>query len=79
MPVISLSLTEDYAPSWGVWEGTRELMQNWHDGCLEHAEVGGGVEWQSHASEDEHTLQRFEARTASGGSSVGTVVYDPWL
>ena len=23
---IALSLTEDYAPSWGMWEGVRELV-----------------------------------------------------
>ena len=34
---IALSLTEDYAPSWKLWEGVRELVQNWHDGCLETA------------------------------------------
>ena len=82
--VISLSLTEDYAPSWGVWEGTRELIQNWHDGCLEHADAGGSVQWEIAHVDDAfsartgRTLQRYEARDASG-RSVGTVVYDPWL
>lgn len=28
---IELSLTADYCPSWGVWEGVRELVQNWLD------------------------------------------------
>jgi len=32
---ISLSLTATYAPSWGLWEGIREMVQNWHDGLLE--------------------------------------------
>merc|ERR1711871_1871838 len=75
---ISLSLTEDYAPSWGVWEGCRELIQNWHDGCLEHAVVASDVQWECHApdSGDTLALHRFEARTADG-SSVGTAVYDP--
>ena len=82
--VISLSLTEDYAPSWGVWEGTRELIQNWHDGCLEHGDAGGSVQWEIAHVDDAfsartgRTLQRYEARHASG-RSVGTVVYDPWL
>lgn len=40
---IALSLTEDYAPSWGTWEGVRELVQNFHDGCLDH---GGPVQWE---------------------------------
>ena len=31
---ISLSLTENYAPSWRTWEGVRELVQNWYDGLL---------------------------------------------
>ena len=72
--VVSLSLTEDYAPSWGVWEGTRELLQNWHDGCLDGS-VGAGVRWQND-SDEPATLQRFEA-VAANGCSVGTAVYDP--
>ena len=31
---ISLSLTENYAPSWKAWEGIREFVQNWYDGLL---------------------------------------------
>ena len=38
---VPLSLTEDYCPSWGVWEGVRELIQNVHDGALE----SGGTTW----------------------------------
>ena len=26
-----------YAPAWGLWEGVRELLQNWHDGLLDAA------------------------------------------
>ena len=80
MTVVSLSLTEDYAPSWGVWEGTRELLQNWHDGCLENAAAAGccSVHWESQAREvrPEHSLERFEAISVDG-RSVGTAVYDP--
>ncbi|KOO32995.1 sap DNA-binding domain-containing protein [Chrysochromulina tobinii] len=46
---IALSLTEDYAPQWGVWEGVRELVQNWHDGCLRG---NGRVEWVRNDAND---------------------------
>ena len=39
---VPLSLTETYCPSWGTWEGVRELVQNAHDGALE----GGGHSWR---------------------------------
>ena len=66
---ISLSLTEDYAPSWGAWEGVRELVQNFHDGCLEHGPVT--FERQRLADSADH---RFEALAA--GVSVGSAIYD---
>lgn len=28
---IQLSISKDYAPSWGTWQGVREIMQNWMD------------------------------------------------
>ena len=31
---IRLSLTKDYAKSWKIWEGLREIVQNWFDGLL---------------------------------------------
>jgi hypothetical protein len=76
--VIPLSLTEDYAPAWGVWEGVRELVQNWHDGCLEQTSVAGRIRWESHADDAAGALQRFEAVDADGGR-CGTALYDPWL
>ena len=44
---ISLSLTSNYASTWGLWEGVRELLQNWHDGiyeALEHATAKGKID-----------------------------------
>ena len=38
MERVGLSLTAGYAPGWGLWEGVRELCQNWHDGVLQAAE-----------------------------------------
>ena len=28
---IQLSMAKDYAPKWGVWQGIREIVQNWMD------------------------------------------------
>ena len=44
MDRIEISLAEDYCPSWGLWEGIRELVQNYMDatdagfpGAVEHS------------------------------------------
>ena len=55
---VALSLTEDYCPSWGVWEGVRELIQNVHDGALE----SGGTSW-SKTGEDSFAAPRFDSET----------------
>ena len=31
---IPLTISAKYVPTWGIWEGVRELVQNWHDGVL---------------------------------------------
>ena len=28
-----------------MWEGARELVQNWHDGLVEHAELASSIVW----------------------------------
>lgn len=40
---IQLSIARDYAPTWGLWEGVRELVQNWMDAFEEgdHVEHTG--------------------------------------
>ena len=59
---IALSLTEDYCPSWGAWEGVRELVQNFHDGCLDSGTAVGMARssgrWQAAAAwESSRTMQ----------------------
>ena len=67
---IALSLTEDYAPTWGCWEGVRELVQNWHDGCLCGGEARAQFEeWQAGG-----LVRRYEG--VVGGVSVGSAIYD---
>jgi len=82
---ISLSLTASYAPSWKIWEGLRELVQNWHDGLLsaDLASKAAGVtpstataslEFSSKPAADA-TTSRFAATRA--GQEVGWCEYIP--
>jgi hypothetical protein len=32
-------VSEEYVPDWKVWEGIRELMQNWRDGLIENLNI----------------------------------------
>ena len=41
---LHLHIAEGYAKGWGVWEGLREFVQNWHDGVLSTYEDLGGSE-----------------------------------
>lgn len=68
---IALSLTEDYAPSWGMWEGVRELVQNWHDGLLEHAELASSIVWKQNDLGDGSC--RVDAMAAD--VHLGTIIY----
>eukprot|EP00620_Florenciella_sp_RCC1587_P021789 CAMPEP_0182556200 /NCGR_PEP_ID=MMETSP1324-20130603/548_1 /TAXON_ID=236786 /ORGANISM="Florenciella sp., Strain RCC1587" /LENGTH=813 /DNA_ID=CAMNT_0024768055 /DNA_START=13 /DNA_END=2455 /DNA_ORIENTATION=+ len=42
---ISLNLAARYAEHWGMWEGMRELVQNWHDGHLETGPPNADVDY----------------------------------
>jgi hypothetical protein len=35
----NLGVSEEYVPDWKVWEGVRELMQNWRDGLIESLNI----------------------------------------
>jgi hypothetical protein len=35
----NLGVSEEYVPDWKVWEGVRELMQNWRDGLIENLNI----------------------------------------
>ena len=35
---IFLMISANYVPGWSLWEGVRELVQNWYDGILQSFE-----------------------------------------
>ncbi|XP_062518650.1 uncharacterized protein LOC134193825 isoform X1 [Corticium candelabrum] len=35
---VNLSIERSYSPTWQLWEGVREMVQNWYDGLLETRE-----------------------------------------
>ena len=39
-----LMISADYVPSWGRWEGVRELVQNWYDGILQSFKTSTTIE-----------------------------------
>lgn len=78
---ISLSLTASYAPSWGLWEGIRELIQNWHDGLLaampeqsSAVSPGAPLEFVKSPSGDDAAERQVVKR---GGLEVGSIEYSP--
>ena len=71
--IISLSLTEDYAPSWGVWEGVRELIQNWHDGCLDHGDQLSFTRADLRCADAGAV---FHCHSVLSGACIGSLVYD---
>ena len=56
---ISLSLTAKYAPAWGIWEGVREFVQNWLDGC--QPEDSAALVAIHRAPSPSEQFQRFDA------------------
>ena len=55
--VLNVNLTSTYAEHWGVWEGVRELVQNWYDASLS---TTGSLQ----------VTKQGEAYVAPGGSRV---------
>ena len=71
---IALSLHENYAPSWKVWEGVRELVQNCHDGALQAAPAGC-LRW---VAEEPGSCSSFTcAVEGHGPETVARISYHP--
>lgn len=71
---IALSLHENYAPSWKVWEGVRELVQNCHDGALQAAPAGC-LRW---VAEEPGSCSSFTCAVEGHGSeTVARISYHP--
>ena len=68
---IALSLHEDYAPSWKVWEGVRELIQNCHDGALSD-QTAGRLLWTATAQDNS-----FRCMVEGCGEALAIVRYLP--
>ena len=57
-------ITEDYAKSWGTWEGIREIVQNWHDGLYE-TKLGFDVEIETENSLIRDAEMIFDSKVGS--------------
>ena len=59
---LPLMISAKYLPEWSVWEGVRELVQNWHDGVLKAFE-------RDHSFKESRLL--FEKVRCMGGGGGG--------
>jgi hypothetical protein len=57
---IALTVTKDYVPTWGLWEGAREFIQNYHD-----ADIKGMVGRLSYDAETQTLKIRNEGARLS--------------
>lgn len=74
---ISLNLAARYAEHWGVWEGLRELVQNWHDGHLETGPPNADVDYaELPPSELGEGQVGFVATVAHAGTPLGWLLHD---
>eukprot|EP00753_Platysulcus_tardus_P018261 PLAT6801.1.p1 GENE.PLAT6801.1~~PLAT6801.1.p1 ORF type:complete len:798 (+),score=388.86 PLAT6801.1:43-2436(+) len=79
---LSLTLQWSYAGSWGVWEGVRELVQNWHDGALSSCSDSGEalVYRQQGRLEDEGKEEgcgeKLLVQRSLDGATVASLSYD---
>lgn len=69
--MVNVNLTSHYAEHWGIWEGLRELIQNWHDAALQ-----GLSSLEENLVFDVHNEDCITAQSECGGPDLARIEYE---
>lgn len=69
--MVNVNLTSHYAEHWGIWEGLRELIQNWHDAALQ-----GLSSLEENLVFDVHNEDIITAQSEGGGPALARIEYE---